>query len=411
LALDVLLVVLDLALVVVVVRCGGALAARIGEPRIAGEMIGAILVGPTVLGGHVAGVVDGAPAWGLVGAVFPPLAVDVLTWVAALGMMLYMLLVGLTIDPAPMRGRRVRILALALASVVPMALVALVAAPWLQSGGAWKAPQATSLAFLLALGAALAAHGVPIAARILEDRGLLRSDVGGIVIATGACATTIALVASGMAIRGADRAAVAQLAVIVALAAGVVAVATSVARSPRLRLPPRVAVALLLAIAVAAGAGGRILIGTLLVGPLIVGIAVPSSGSSARYLEARLGRIVRGALLPVFLGVAALYTNLRDLRLDALAPALALVATVLALKLSGTYASARAVGFDRRQALAMGALLQCGGVVTIAISLDVLRAQIITTRTHAMLTLVGLVTTIAAGPLLTASGLRADDVA
>ncbi len=44
--------------------------------------------------------------------------------------------------------------------------------------------------------------------------------------------------------------------------------------------------------------------------------------------------------------------------------------------------------------------------MTIAISLDVLQAGIITTRTHAMLTLAGLVTTALAGPLLARSGLR-----
>ena len=68
---DALLVVLDLVLVVVAARCGGALAVRFGEPRIAGEMIGAIVVGPTLLGGQIEGVVDGAVASGTVGALFP----------------------------------------------------------------------------------------------------------------------------------------------------------------------------------------------------------------------------------------------------------------------------------------------------------------------------------------------------
>ena len=43
-------IAIALAIVIVVVRCAGALAVRLGEPRIAGEMIGAILIGPTVLG-------------------------------------------------------------------------------------------------------------------------------------------------------------------------------------------------------------------------------------------------------------------------------------------------------------------------------------------------------------------------
>ncbi len=150
---DVALTVLDLALVVAVARTVGALAMRIGEPRIAGEMLGAILIGPTVLGGQIEGVVDGAQAAGLTGSLFPALAVDALTWIGAVGMILYMLLVGLTIDPAPIGRRLGTILALVAATAGSMALLALIAAPWLSSDGGWKGPDATSLAFALALGA------------------------------------------------------------------------------------------------------------------------------------------------------------------------------------------------------------------------------------------------------------------
>jgi Kef-type K+ transport system membrane component KefB len=409
---DALLVVLDVALVVVAVRCAGALAVRLGEPRIAGEMIGAILVGPTVLGGQVDGAVDGAVASGLAGSVFPAAGVDVLTAVGAVGLILYMLLVGLTIDPAPMARRAGAILPLAGSVVAATGVVAVVAASWLSDSGGWRGPEATSLAFLLALAAALAAQGIPIVARILEERGMLRSDIGGIVIAAGACVTTLALVASGVAIRGADRAAVAELALVVAAGAIVIAIAAPLARSRWMRLSPRVAVAALLVIALGAGVGGKELLGTVLIGPLIVGIAVRNAGFSAVFLEARLGGIVRGVLLPVFLGVAALYTNLRELlHADAVAQVLGLIAAVVVVKVLAAVVTARALGFDRRQARAIASMLQCGGVMTIAISLDVLHAGIVTPRTHALLTLIGLLTTLLAGPLLARSGWRPDDVA
>ncbi len=404
---DALLVALDLVLVVVVARCGGALAVRFGEPRIAGEMIGAILVGPTVLGGQIEGAVDGAPAEGLAGALFPAVSVDALTTVGAVGLILYMLLVGMTIDPAPMGRRAGTILLLAFSILASMAGVAVVAAAWLSDGGGWRGDEGTSLAFGLALAAALAAQGVPIVARILEERRMLRSELGGVVIATGACVTTLALVASGAAIRGGDRAAFAELALVVAVGAAIVAVAAPLARSRWMRLSPRIAVAALLAIALGAGAGGKALLGTVLIGPLIVGIAVRNAGFSAIFLEARLGALVRGVLLPVFLGVAALHANLRELaHADALAQVLGIVAAVVVVKLVAGVASARAAGFDPREARAIAALLQCGGVMTIAISLDVLHAGIVTTRTHALLTLAGVVTTLLAGPLLARSGWR-----
>ena len=403
---DALLIVLDVVLVVVAARCGGAVAVRLGEPRIAGEMIGAILVGPTVLGGQIA-VDDTGAAGGVVGSLFPASGVAVLTGLGAVGMILYMLLIGMGIDASPMARRACTILMQALGVVAAACAVSLVAAAWLGGpGGGWQGADATDLAFLLGLSAALAAQGVPIAARILEERGLMRTEVGGMVIAIGACVMTIALLVSAIAIRGGDRAAGAELALTLAAGALVVAVAAPRARSSRLRLGPRLAVATLLAIALAAGFGGKALLGTILIGPLVVGIAVRNAGFSADVLDARLATLVRGVLLPVFLGVAALHANLRELgHLDAWPQAVALIAAVVVAKTMAGVASARAAGFSRREAQAMGALLQCGGVMTIAISLDLVQAGIFTTRTHALMTLVGLVTALLAGPLLARSRL------
>ena len=404
-------IAIALAIVIVVVRCAGALAVRLGEPRIAGEMIGAILIGPTVLGGQIDGVVDGAVAAGAVGALFPAGAVDALTWIGAIGMTLYMLLVGLMIDPASIRRRIGTIAALVAAVGVSMAVLAAPAASWFQAAGGWKVPGASGLAFALALGAALAAQGVPIVARILEEREMLRTELGAIVIATGACVTTLGLVVSGFAVKGGDGAAARDIALVLGAAAILVVVFVPLAHSRHAAMRPHLAVALLVAIALGAGAAGKALVGTVLIGPLIVGIAVRSAGFSAVFLEARLGGVVRGALLPVFLGVAALHTDLRDLHAGTLPAVLALIAAVVVLKLAAAYAAARAVGFEPGQARAIGALLQCGGVMTIAISLDVLQAGIVTPRTHAMLTLIGLVTTLLAGPLLARAGRGAADAA
>jgi Kef-type K+ transport system membrane component KefB len=81
-------------------------------------------------------------------------------------------------------------------------------------------------------------------------------------------------------------------------------------------------------------------------------------------------------------------------------PVLAILAAVIAIKLAVSYVAARIAGFESGDARAIGALMQCGGVMTIAISLNVLDARVIGVRMHATLTLVGLLTTALAGPLL-----------
>ncbi len=153
-------------------------------------------------------------------------------------------------------------------------------------------------------------------------------------------------------------------------------------------------------LAVGAALAGDQLLSSLILGPLIVGIAVNKGGGTAVALERCLGVAVRRVGLPIFLGVAALHTDLHELHSGVLAPVVALLAAVIAIKVAVAYAAARAAGLGSADARAMGALMQCGGVMTIAVSLDVLDAHLIGARMHATLTLIGLVTTIAAGPLL-----------
>jgi Kef-type K+ transport system membrane component KefB len=399
-----LLVPVDLVLIVAVAYAGAELATRLGQPRIAGQLIGVVFIGPTVLGGQIEGVVDGATARGAGGALFPAASVDVLSVVGSLGLILYMLLVGLTIHPRPMARRAGTIALLTVTVSAATAVVALVAASWLRDDGGWQGPSADGSAFALALAAALVANGVPVVARILEERGLLRTEVGAITIAAAGAITTLALIASGVAVKGGDLGAAERFLLILAGAAALVAAVTALARTRHRPVAPRIAIALLLGLALAAGIAGSTLLGTALVGPLVVGICAPGASAAAAFVEERLGRLVRDVLLPVFLGFAALHTNLRELGPDVLAPVAAILVAVTAVKLAAAYATARATGFSHADAGAVAAMLQCGGIMTIAISLAVLDAGLITTRLHAALTLAGLLTTVAAGPLLRLAG-------
>ena len=130
---------------------------------------------------------------------------------------------------------------------------------------------------------------------------------------------------------------------------------------------------------------GDALLSSLLIGPLAIGVAVRTGGATALAVERCLGLVVRRVMLPVFLGLAALHTDLRELGRRRAAPALALLVTVIAIKLVVAYGAARAracgcrCARDRRAAA-------CGGIMTIAISSEVLDRASSTracTRDHA----------------------------
>lgn len=396
---DWLLAVLDLVAIVTVAWFGGIVMQWLHQPRIAGEMA-AVFAAGLLLGGQIADVVPGQPAAGAIADVFPGVAVTVVTVVGGLGLILYMLLVGLTIDPAPMRERAGAIALLAGATIGSMLALALVAAPLLVDAGGWKPDDVGRGAFVIALAAALAACGVPIIARILEDRAMQNSSVGSIVIVAAACVTALALIGSAVAIDGGDAPAGARVALRVGAGLILLTLVVAVGRARAFAPAPAVSLFAVLALAVASALAGDQLLSSLLLGPLVVGVVVNKGGRTAVAVERMLGVVVRRVMLPVFLGLAALHTDLRVLGSGMRAPVLAILAAVIAIKLLIGYVAARIAGFETGDARAIGALMQCGGVMTIAISLNVLDAGVIDARMHATLTLVGLLTTVVAGPLL-----------
>lgn len=396
---DWLLALLDVAAIALVAWAGGALMERLGQPRIAGEMA-AVFAAALLLGGQIADVVPGQQADGRIADIFPAAAVTFVNGVGALGLVLYMLLVGITIDPAPMRRRAGAVVLLSVATVGAMLALALVAGPLLADAGGWKAAGVTEGAFVLALAAALAANGLPIVARILEDRKMMKTAVGSVVILTGTVVTALALLGAAVAVGGGDLPAGERVGSRVGAGLVVLAVVLAITRARWFTLRPGIAVFAVAGLAVASALAGDKLLSSLLIGPLIVGVALRAGGATAVAVERRLGAAVRRVGLPVFLGVAALHTDLRELGSGPIAPVLALLLAVIALKAAAGYVAARIGGYGSAEARAIGALMQCGGVMTIAISLDLLQAQVIDARLHACLTLIGITTTIATGALL-----------
>ena len=396
---DWLLALLDVAAIAALAWAGGEVAQRLRQPRIAGEMA-AVFAAGLLLGGQIAGNVAGQQAEGRIAVLFPDTALSVVSAVGAAGLVLYMLLVGISIDPAPLRARGRGLALVAIATIGAMLTLALVAGPLLADAGGWKPPAVTESAFVLALAAALAANGVPIVARILEDRAMAQSLAGSVVIVAAAVVTAAALIAAAVAIGGGDAQAGGRVALRVGAGLVILAAVLMVVRAPWFSLRPAVALLAVVALAGASALAGRELLSSLLLGPLIVGVAVDPRGACALAVERRLGVAVRRVGLPVFLGVAALHTDLREVGTGVLAPVLVLLIAVIALKLAAGYLAARIAGFGSADARAIGALMQCGGVMTIAISLELLHAQLIDPRMHATFTLIGLATTVAVGPLL-----------
>src|SRR5688500_12969776 len=77
-------------------RILGLVARRIGQPTVVAEVVAGILLGPSLLG---------AIAPSVEAAVFPPASFGTLNMVSQLGLILFMCVIGLQLDPSFLRGR------------------------------------------------------------------------------------------------------------------------------------------------------------------------------------------------------------------------------------------------------------------------------------------------------------------
>jgi Kef-type K+ transport system membrane component KefB len=397
-------VLLALTVIMITARAMGVLFKKFNQPAVIGEVIGGIMLGPSLLG---------RIAPGLQAAILPTDIAPVIGVIAQLGVILYMFLVGLELDLGALRGSVSKTIVIALSAiVVPFVLGALLAVPLFDAVGD---PRVDRTSFVVFIGVALSITAFPVLARILEDRGLQRTPLGVLALTCAAINDAIAwcLLALAVSVMQATPSAAVRTAALTAVYIGVmltigrVVAAAAVARLDRSAQVGEHGVAVAL-VAVLLSAVATEFIGIhAIFGAFLMGTIIPhDSRVSARVTE-RLADIVRAMLLPAFFAFTGMRTEIGLIQTaeDWLICA-AIVAVATAGKFGGTAAAARLSGEPARGAAALGALMNTRGLVELIVLNIGLDLGVITPRLFAMLVIMALVTTLMTSPLVDALVVR-----
>jgi Kef-type K+ transport system membrane component KefB len=405
-------VLADLAIILIAARLIGGLFARFGQPRVVGEIIAGILIGPTVLGGHLATpatptapAVDGA---GLVNQIYPLQAFSFLNLIGQIALVLYMFLVGLELDQRLLHGKGRQI------SVMAVAVVAVPIGLAFATGGffddpSWKAEGISTITFLLFLGAGLAVTAFPVMARILQEKGLMASEMGAVGVGSAAVVTVLMFLAIAAASASAQGAGVLgdvamRFGLVLLLWVALLVVVRPVMGLVVRRWQPGRPVATLIAVtligALVTGLATDRIIGVALVGGFLFGTAVPASQELVETIVDRLEDAVVVFFLPVFLAVSGLRTDLKTITLDLVPGLLVFLALMIVGKWGAGYVAGRAVGLRGSQANTLGVLLNCRGLLILVVGLIGLQLGVITTGMQGVFVIGAVVTTVMTGPLV-----------
>lgn len=392
--------IVQIAVVLVAARGVGWIFRRIHQPQVMGEMVAGILLGPSLLGWVAPGVSA---------ALFPPDSLGFLSALSQVGLLLFMFLIGLELDPKLLRGRGHAALVTSHVSIVaPFFLgsaLALYLYPRLSDDSV------TFTGFALFMGAAMSITAFPVLARILTERNLLRSRVGAITLACAAVddVTAWCILAGVIAL---VRAADVQIPLWLTLAGSATYIGVMLfgARPALRRLEAyyhsrgrltQDMMALVLLLVLASAWATEWLGIHALFGAFALGAIMPKDRGFVHDLTERLEDVTVVFLLPLFFAFTGLRTSIGLVSgVEMWGYTLLIVAVAVVGKFGGSTLAARVTGLSWREAGALGVLMNTRGLMELVILNIGLEIGVISPALFAMMVLMALVTTFMTTPLL-----------
>lgn len=398
---NLLLLLVQVGVIVIAARGVGLLFRRIHQPQVMGEMVAGILLGPSFLGWAMPDV----SAW-----LFAPGSLGFLSSISQVGLLVFMFLVGLELNPGLLRGRgHTAVVTSHVSITIPFFLGALLAVflyPRLSDSGV------AFTGFALFMGAAMSVTAFPVLARILTERDLLGTRVGAVTLACAAVddVTAWCILAGVVVLVRADGAGL-PLWVTVAGSAAFVGLMIVVARRFLAGLQRKYdrlggvvsqdMLALVLLVALASAWATEWLGIHALFGAFLAGAVMPKGEGFVAALAEKLEDFTVVLFLPLFFAFTGLRTSIGLVSGAEMWGYCALiVAVAVAGKFGGSTMAARLTGMPLRESAALGVLMNTRGLMELVILNVGLEIGVISPALFTMMVLMALVTTFMTTPLL-----------
>ena len=399
-AVDATVAAFFIAIVIVMLfaRLVGAGFAKLRQPRVMGEVLAGILLGPTLLGTIAPGVEI---------RLFPSDVIPYIGVAANLGLIFYMFLVGLELDATQLRGRVKLALAISNTSLLfPLSLGLLAAVPLYSL----LAPDTNFIAFALFVGVAMSITAFPVLARIVVERRMLKRPLGALALSAAAMNDVtgwfLIALASAFAGSGGVSGVIGTIALAVTFCLFMAfAVRPILARAARAhdemgRLPGTWITAIFAGVLLSAYVTETIGIAVIF-GAFVMGFVMPRHAGLTEDVTHRVEDFVVTLLLPLFFAYTGLRTNVLLLdRSELVVITLVLFGLALAGKYGGTVVAARVMRMAWRESAVLGALMNTRGLTELIVLNLALEKGVISSALFAALVIMALATTFMAGPVL-----------
>lgn len=393
------LVLIEILIVIALSRLMGQVCRALKQPLVIGEIIAGIMLGPSLFG---------LIAPDLAATIFPTETIPYLDVLAQIGLIFFMFLIGLELNPKYLKGQLDKAILISHVSIlVPFALgsiLAILLYPLVVS------QQVSFTAFSLFLGAAMSITAFPVLARIITENNLQKSKLGTLALACAAVddVTAWCLLAVAIAVTRTNSVVGAIPTIVEALIyiAFMMVVVRWILQKLEIyyqrkgTLTPLALAWIYMGVVVSALITELIGI-HLIFGAFLIGAVMPKNEGLVEEIAEKTEDFVLIFLLPVFFAYSGLKTEIGLLNRPVLwLLCLAVLTVAIVGKYIGTYLAARVSGVEHRDASALGWLMNTRGLTELIVLNIGLKFGVISPLLFTMLVIMALVTTFMTSPLL-----------
>lgn len=403
---EVLVFLVQLALLVGVARIFGWLMRSVGQPAVVGELLAGVVLGPTLFGRVAPDAFD----W-----VFgEPTVTSVVFGIAWLGVIMLLVVIGFETDLGIIARFRTAALSVSAgALLVPLAvagsLAFVVPESFIGEGPDGAGVDRAVFAGFLAL--ALSVSALPVVAKILQDMGYLRRNFGQVTLAAGmtmdAVGWLILAALSGIALDGfrPDELGVSFGGLLIFLILSFTVFRWVVDRLFRYVMARGSSITAALSITIVAALVGGAVTQALhieaILGAYIVGILVAGLRHQLPQVRSILETVTASLLAPIFFAFSGLRVDIGLLDTGEVAIwAVVLIAAAIAAKIIGTFLGGFFAGVRGREALALGSGLSALGAMGVVVAIISLNLGVVSETGYTVMVLAAVVTSLLAPQLL-----------
>lgn len=394
------ILILQIVVILLAVRIFGWICRRIGQPTVVGEIIAGVILGPSLLGLYFPEISS---------FIFPESSLGNISFLSQIGLILFMFIVGMELDFRTLKNKANDATIISHTSIAVTFGLGVIVAFFLFNK--FTHPDTHFITFALFMGIAMSIAAFPVMARIVHERGINKTPLGSTIITCAAIDDITAWCLLAVVIAIAKAGSVGSSLFVILLAIVYIIFMFKVVRPFLKRIAEfqtskhiinKSSVGIFFIVLFLSAYAADVIGIHALFGAFLAGVIMPPNVNFRNLFTERLEDVALILLLPMFFVYTGLRTEIgliNEPYMWGICGIIILLAVVG--KTMGSAIAARFVGYNWKDSLTIGALMDTRGLIQLVVLNIGLDLGILTPEVFAMMVVMALATTFLTSPLLT----------